>query len=124
MDTTATGSGTLWVSAPVTVGTAGVNGPSAAMDVTRVGRGVQRTFSGKAGQNISVVISNPVTSDNGCETLTLLDPSRAPVGSQVNCGNGNPVAIGPVLLASSGTYNVRFEVDTTATGHGSLKVSS
>jgi hypothetical protein len=123
-DTTATATSKLWVSAPVTVGTVTVNGPAVAMDVTRAGQGVQRTFSGHAGQRISAVIANPVTSDNGCETLTLLGPGGATVSSSTACTNGNPVGVGPVALPSTGTYTVRFEVDTTATGFGKLKVTT
>ena len=79
-DPTATGHGTLWVSAPVSVGTAGVNGPSTPMKVTRVGQGVQRTFTGKVGQRIAVVITNPVSSNSGCQTLTLTGPN-GPAGN-------------------------------------------
>jgi hypothetical protein len=122
VDTVATGTSTLWVSAPITVGTVTVNGPAVPMNVKRVGQGVQRTFHGRAGQQISAVLSNPVTSNDGCSTLTLFGHGMTPV-SQENCGNGNPVSVGPVPLPSTGTYTVRWEVDTIATGHGSLRVS-
>ena len=46
------------------------------------------------------------------------------MGSNTACGNGNPVAVGPVTLTSTGTYTVLFEVDTTATGFGKLKVTA
>ncbi len=123
-DVTATGTSTLWVSAPKTVGTVTVNGPAEPMMATRVGQGVQRTFAGTAGQRISAVVSNIITSDQGCETVTLLSPSGAAVTSNSGCGNGNPIALGPVKLAKTGTYTVRFEAGNTATGHGSLKVSA
>ena len=123
VDTVATGTSTLWVSAPITVGTVIINGPAVPMNVKRVGQGVQRTFHGRAGQQISAVLSNPVTSDNGCSTLTLKGPGLTPA-SQENCGNGNPVSLGPVTLPRTGTYTVRLEVGTTATGHGSLTVST
>ena len=123
-DTVATGSGTLWVSAPVTVGTVTVNGPSAAMNITRVGQGVQRTFHGTSGQLISGTIGNPVTSDGGCGTLTLLAPGGGPVTDGSGCGDGNPISFGPVRLSATGTYTVRFEVDTTATGQGRVTVSA
>ncbi len=53
IDTTAKGGGTLWVSAPVTIGTVKVNGPMEPLKVTRCGQGVARTFTGKAGQSVS-----------------------------------------------------------------------
>jgi hypothetical protein len=122
-DVVATATSKLWVSTPRTVGTIRINGPAEPMNVIRVGQGVQRTFKGSHGQRVSAVITNVVTSDQGCETLTLFGPSGTNV-SQTACGNGNPIGVGPVSLPIKGTYTVRFEVDTTATGHGSLRVST
>ena len=122
-DVVATATSKLWVSTPRTVGTIGINGPAEPMNVIRVGQGVQRTFKGSRGQRVSAVITNVVTSDQGCETLTLFGPGGTNV-SQSACGNGNPIGVGPVRLPSKGIYTVRFEVDTTATGHGSLRVST
>ncbi len=124
VDTTATGSGRLTVSAPVTVGTATVNGPSASLNVSRAGQGVQRTFTAKTGQRIAAAVTQVVTSDNGCGTLTLTDPGGATVTSNSNCGNGNPIGIGPVDLTVTGTYTIRLEIDTTATGTSKLWVSA
>jgi hypothetical protein len=122
--TTATGSGTLWVSAPVTIGSVTVNGPSASMNVTRVGQGVIRTFDGAAGQRIAVVVNAVATSNGGCKTLTLFDPNNVSLGSDFRCGDSNPVSIGPIDLTISGTYQVRLEFDSTATGSGTLMVSA
>jgi hypothetical protein len=122
-DVVATATSKLWVSTPRTVGTISINGPAKPMDVIRVGQGVQRTFKGRHGQRVSVVVTNVVTSDQGCETLTLLGPGGTNT-SQSACGNGNPIGVGPVTLPSTGTYTVRFEVDTTATGHGRLRAST
>jgi hypothetical protein len=93
------------------------------MNVTRAGQGVQRTFHGTHGQHVNVVISNPVSSDDGCQTLTVTGPS-GPVGNspQTQCGNGTSVAVSGTL-SRTGTYTVLFEVDPVATGHGSLRVS-
>jgi len=122
-DVVATATSKLWVSTPRTVGTISINGPARPMNVIRVGQGVQRTFKGRHGQQVSAVVTNVVTSDQGCEKLTLFGPGGTNV-SQTACGNGNPIGVGPVTLPITGTYTVRFEVDTTATGHGSLRVSS
>jgi hypothetical protein len=124
IDNTATGTSKLWLSAPVTVGTVTINGPAVSLNVTRVAQGVQRTFTGKAGQQITAVGKQIVTSDNGCETLTLLAPGGGTVTSGSNCGNGNPVSLGPVKLSVSGTYKIRLEIDTTATGTSKLTVST
>jgi len=122
-DVVATATSKLWVSTPRTVGTIGINKPAKPMNVIRVGQGVQRTFIGRRGQRVSAVVTSVVTSDQGCETLTLFGPGGTNVSSSA-CGNGNPIGVGPVTLPSTGTYTVRFEVDTTATGHGSLRVST
>jgi ribosomal protein S27E len=125
LDQTATGSAKLWVSAPVTAGTVRVNGPAVSMNVTRVGQGVQRTFTGKAGQRISTVVTNLVTSDNpGCATLTLLNPSGGVADTSGQVCDTTSIGIGPDRLHVSGTYTVRLELDQTATGRGSLKVST
>jgi len=94
------------------------------MNVTRVGQGVQRTFHGTHGKHVNVVISNPVSSDNGCQTLTVTG-SNGPIGNspQTQCGIGTAVAVSGIL-PSTGTYAVLFQVDPVATGHGSLRVSS
>jgi hypothetical protein len=101
-----------------------VNGPAVSMKVTSPGVTVKKTFSGVVGQRISAVITNVVTSDDGCETLYLLDPSGATVISGFGCGNGNPVSLGPITLATTGTYTLRYEIDTVATGTAKLMVSS
>ena len=127
LDQTATGSAKLWVSAPVTVGTVTVNGPAVSMNVTRVGQGVQRTFSGKAGQRISTVVTNLVINNgnggSGCATLTLLKGKQVVDTSGQDCGLSS-IGIGPDTLPVSGTYTVRLELDQTATGSGTLKVSA
>jgi hypothetical protein len=112
------------VSAPVTIGSVTVNGPSVSMNVTRVGQGVIRTFDGAAGQRISVVVNGAATSDGGCKRLTLFDPGGVSLDSPTSCGDSNPVSIGPINLTSSGTYQVRLEVDTTATATSMLWVSA
>jgi hypothetical protein len=124
LDPTATGGGKLWVSAPITLGTVKVNGPAAPMPVTRVGQGVRRTFAGKAGQRVSVAVTNLVVNGGSCATLTLLDPSggtRDTTGLQ--CGLTS-IGFGPDRLSVSGTYVVWLQLDPTATGGGSLTVST
>jgi hypothetical protein len=124
IDTVATGSVKLWLSKPVGVGSVTVNGPARAVNVIRVGQGVWRTFSGHAGQTVTAVVNNIVTTDDGCETVTLLNPGGGKVTSGSYCGNGNPVSAGPARLGKTGTYRVLYQVDTTATGTGKLRVST
>jgi len=127
LDQTATGSAKLWVSAPVTVGTVAVNGPPVSMNVTRVGQGVQRTFTGKIGQRISTVITNLVINSgdggSGCATLTLLKGKQVVDTSGQYCGFSS-IGIGPDKLTLAGTYTVRLELDQTATASATLQVSA
>jgi hypothetical protein len=124
VDTKATGGGTLWVSAPVTVGTITVNGPRKPLKVTRYGQGVARTFKGKAGQSVSEVLTGLTTSDEGCATVSLVGPGKAAVDQNGGCGNGAAIGVGPDILPTSGTYTVLLTVDTNATGGGTLWVSA
>jgi hypothetical protein len=123
LDTNATGHGKLWVSAVITLGSAEENKAAEAMKVTRVGQGVERSFTGKAGQQATEAVTGVTTSDQGCETLTLLSPNGNTVDSNSACGNGNPVGIGPDKLAAGGTYTVLLQIDTIATGTSKLWVS-
>ena len=66
-----------------------------------------------------------LTSDNpGCATLTLLNPSGGVVDTSGQVCDVTSTGIGPHSLHVSGTYTVRLELDQTATGRGSLKVST
>jgi len=111
-------------SAAISRCTVSVNGPAVPMKVTAPGRSAKCTFHGSVGQRIAVVITNPVSSDSGCQTLGLTGPN-GPAGNspQTQCGNGTPVAVSG-RLSGTGTYTVLFEVDPVATGHGSLRVST
>ena len=122
---TATGGGTLWLSAPVTIGTITVNGPQQPLKVTRYGQAVARTFSGTAGESVSEVLSQINTTD-GCAGLSLIEPSGATLDSAGGCGvNGSSITVGPDNLPATGTYSVRLSLlSPTFTGGGQLKVST
>jgi hypothetical protein len=124
IDTIATGTSKLWVSIPVSRGTVTVNGPAGSVNVTRVGQGVERTFHGSAGQRVTSVVNGIATSDQGCETLTILGPSGNTVDDNSACGDGNPVTAGPDRLGKTGTYTALYQVDNTATGTGKLKITT
>ncbi len=124
IDTTATGSAQVWVSAPASAGTVTVNGPAVALDVAHPGREPELTFHGKTGQLIDAAITKVKTSDNGCEKLSLVNPHGQIAGYRSGCGNGNPVDVGPVTLTSTGTWAVLLQIDTIATGSSKLRVST
>ena len=122
LDAGATGHAKLWVSVPAGVGVAPENKPAPAMNVTRVGQGVERTFTGSIGQRLDVAVTNVVTSDNGCAFLTLLNPSGGTVDASSAC-SGTPAGVGPDTLTVAGTYTVLLRFDTVATGTSKLWVS-
>jgi hypothetical protein len=124
LDTTATGSARLWVSAPASTGTVTLNGPAVPLEVAHPGREPELTFHGKTGQQVEAAITKVKTSDNGCEKLSLASPHGQIAGYQTGCGNGNPVGVGPVTLTSTGTWAVLLQIDTIATGSCKLKVST
>jgi hypothetical protein len=88
---------------------------------------VQRTFTGKIGQQISTVVTNLVintgSGGSGCATLTLLNSHGVVDTSGQYCGFSS-IGIGPDKLTVAGTYTVRLELDQTATGTGTLNVSA
>ena len=122
-DNTATGTATLWVSAPKVLGSVKVNGSSASMNVSRVGQEVERTFAGKAKQRVTVALTKLVTSDGSDGgTLTLLAPNGTTVDSSSGYGS---VGVGPDALTVTGIYTVRLTLrDNTATGTATLRVSA
>jgi hypothetical protein len=119
---TATGTATLWVSAPKVLGPVTVNGASVPMNVRRVGQEVERTFAGKAGERVTAAVTKLVTSDgSGCATVTLLGPAGT-VDGAFGC---NSVGVGPDTLTRRGTYTVRLTLESnTATGTARLNVST
>jgi hypothetical protein len=106
-----------------TTSTVTVNGPSAKMTVKSAGATARRTFTGKVGEVICVVITDPNMSDNGNDTLTLRGPDGV-VDSNEAPGNGYPNGIGPDELTQNGTYTVLYQLDNTATGTARLWVSA
>jgi len=118
-----TGGGVLWVSAPVGVGTVTVNGPSRPLTATRYGQDVWRTFTGKAGESVSEVLTE-LNSSTNCAGLRLLEPDGAQLDSNATCGNGSSFGVGPDTLPVSGTYSVELTIGPTTTGGGVLWVSA
>jgi hypothetical protein len=70
LDKGATGSGTLWVSTPVSIGTVAVNKSSESMNVTRVGQGVERSFTGTTGEQVTEAVTGISNSDDGDDWST------------------------------------------------------
>jgi hypothetical protein len=124
VDSGVTGGGKLWVSAPVVIGTVAVNGSAETLKATRVGQDVGRTFTSKAGQSVSEVITG-VDTTNGCADLSLIEPGGATLDSDNVCGvNGSTIGLGPDTLPVPGTYTVRLSVGPTDTGGGPLLLSA
>jgi hypothetical protein len=124
VDNVATGTGILWVSKPVSLGKVKVNGPTAQVDVTRVGQAVERTFTGTPGEKIRADVTGISNSDNGSDSLTLFAPNGDTVDSCSSGGDGVPCKFGTDTLSQKGTYVFFYELDNTATGTGKLAVTS
>jgi len=120
---TATGGGVLWMSAPVSAGTVTVNGPTRPLKVTRYGQDVWRTFTGKAGEKVTEVLSQ-LNVTTGCAGLRLLESGGGQLDSNGACGSGISITVGPDTLPETGTYMVELTVGPTGTGGGQLKVST
>jgi hypothetical protein len=101
-----------------------VNGPSEPLKVTRYGQAVQRTFQGKRGQSVSVVLTELNLVPNGCATVVLLAPGGSTAGSAGGCNGGATITVGPDKLAATGTYTIQLNIATNTKGGGQVRVST
>src|SRR5205807_7646897 len=72
------------------------------------------TFSGTAGQRVSMTFSNATYGGYVFCVATMKDPSGTALAAG-NCGNGAPF-IEPVTLAATGTYTIFIDPQGPATG--------
>jgi hypothetical protein len=74
-------------------------------------------FTGTAGQRVSI---NSSSSINGCWTLAILKPDGSSLTSTFSCSSS--VFIEPQTLATSGTYTVLIDPNTSATGQATVNL--
>ena len=102
--------GTITAGTPITVTT------------TTAGQNARYTFSGTAGLQISVTVSNSTYS--GCLSLTakVLNPDGSQLGSTSTCGSS--LFVDSLKLGSTGTYTLVIDPQGTATGSATLLLNT
>ena len=96
-----------------------VGGSSVVSTVSTPGQINQLTFSGTAGQRISV---NTNTTFTSCWTLKLLKPDATQLFSNLTCGSGQ--FMDPIQLPTTGTYTIVLDPSGAGTGQGTTNAYS
>jgi len=107
----------LTLSQDLQLGTITANSSAVAVSLTRPGQRARGTFSGTAGQRLSLLVDSVTVSAN----VSVL----APNGSQVTAlflGQTETLELGP--LATTGTYTVLVDPDRAKTGSMTLRLST
>lgn len=113
-----TGSMTLTLSSDVT-GSVVINAAATPVVIGRAGQNARYTFLGTAGQSATIKVTSNTL---GSVTVTLFTPSGAQqIGTTQSAASFN-LATG--TLATTGTYTVTLNPQTTATGSLNLQVTS
>jgi YD repeat-containing protein len=119
IDGTNTGSASLTLSSEVNAGTIVIDGASATITTTRVGQRGYLTFSGTAGQKVSLGV-NAIT-PTSLNDLYVLNPD----GSTLTwTSNTTPNTNFHMTLPATGTYTFMLDIDGTNTGNATLTLSS
>jgi YD repeat-containing protein len=116
---TYTGSLTLTLSSPL-MGSITLDGASVPISLTRIGKTARYTFSGTAGQWVSLgltAVTIPST------TVTLLNPDGTTLAS-TSVGTGGGGLEPPSTLPTAGTYTIVVDPAGTNTGTITLKLMS
>jgi YD repeat-containing protein len=114
----ATGSVTLTLSDEVT-GTLTAGGASVVLSINRPGQRARYTFSGTAGQRLSLGVSS-VTIPNLYVTIVNPDGTTLITSSQITTTGG---AVDPPPLPTTGTYSVLVDPNAAFTGNATLTLS-
>lgn len=96
-----------------------VGGSSVVSPITTPGQVARLTFSGTAGQRISV---NAPTTFTTCWTLALLKPDATTLASTFSCGS--TIFIEPQLLPTTGTYTILLDPSGAGTGQATTNAYS
>jgi YD repeat-containing protein len=117
-----TGSATLLLSAFNDVTGTITPGTPLTATTTFAGQNALYTFSGTAGQQISVNITNSTYA--GCLSLTarVLNPDGSTLGSNSTCGS--TLLVDSLKLATNGTYTVVIDPQGTSTGSANVVLNT
>ncbi len=121
MDPSGTNTGSATVLLSVFADITGTITPGTAITVTTTaaGQNARYTFSGTAGQQISVQLTNSTYSGCFGVTAKILKPDGTSLGSNSTC-NGSTAFVDSMTLPSTGTYTVL--IDPSGTNSGSVTV--
>jgi len=117
--TTNTGSVTLTLSSEVNAGTILVDGASVTATINRVGQRARMTFSGTAGQFVSLGVNSSTLFNNSDLYIYKPDGSTLSSSSTLNTTNNFHLT-----LPATGTYTIIVDPDQTSTGSVTLTLSS
>lgn len=118
---TSTGSMTVSLSQNPANASIAENGPPVTVDSTHTGQGQNLTFSGTAGQTVSVVTSDG-TFPNSCDlSLLVLSPNGTQIGNG-GCASQSDSLTG-VVLPGTGTYTIELLPQGTNIGSNTGSVS-
>jgi YD repeat-containing protein len=114
---TYTGSVTVTASTELT-GTVTPGGAAVPISITRVGQNARYTFSGTAGNTVSLQLSS-VTISSGA--VSIVKPDGTDLVAPTNFGTGG-VVLDTQILPTTGTYAVFVNPTSTYTGNATLTV--
>lgn len=115
---TNTGSVTLNLHAVTDLtGTITPSGPAVIVTTTTPGQNARLTFSGTAGQRMSV---KGVAAFNSCWSIGLLKPDGSSLTNLFGCGN--TIFVEPQTLPVSGTYTVLVDPNGAVTGQSTINL--
>jgi RHS repeat-associated protein len=127
LDDALTGSGTLTlysvtdVTGPISAGSAGVP-----VSITTPGQNVRLTFTGTAGQRVSLSLTNGSFGSGACTSargkLAILKPDGSTLGKADMCPT--TTFVDTLTLPVDGTYTVLLDPDGALTGAGTLTLHS
>ena len=110
------GSLTLTLSAELNAGTVSINGASAPVAISRPGQRAFLTFTGSAGQNVSIAVSGSTFGGGGL-CCPLFFAVYKPDGSVLaNHGLNDVSAVVDHVLPQSGTYKILIDPGAALTG--------
>jgi hypothetical protein len=121
----ATGSATLTLHDVPTDVVAGIvpGGPPLTVTITSPGQNARVTFTGSAGQRVSLEVANVSIGTSTCcgAKLSLLDPGGATLASILSFGTSGAF-LDATTLPVAGTYTILVDPQGTATGSADLRL--
>ncbi|MEV5951012.1 RHS repeat-associated core domain-containing protein [Streptomyces sp. NPDC051993] len=117
-----TGSLSLVLSAPLTVGPLTTTAAATAVQIARTGQDAEATFSAQAGDNLSLGITSNTFPQS--LSVSVIAPSGKKVVDRAYIGSGNTDSFGLPGVPESGTYTVVVDPYQGATGALNLTLSA